>query len=101
MDTFEEASPAQKSAGLHDAVCWECGENKLCYEYVVCCTGTMFHVCPDCEESKMEEEEAEAVVAAGDAAGLPACAVRLPEALDDAVGDPNSIDPAPASEAAS
>jgi hypothetical protein len=38
------------------AVCWECGAERLCVEYVVCCTGTMFHVCPECL-AKLENQE--------------------------------------------
>ncbi|QDU60802.1 hypothetical protein Pan216_16540 [Planctomycetes bacterium Pan216] len=49
MDTLEGASPAQPSGRTENAVCWECGERLVCNEYVVCCTGTLFHVCPECE----------------------------------------------------
>lgn len=38
-----------------EATCWECGEQASCIEYIVCCTGTMFHVCPDCLE-KLETD---------------------------------------------
>jgi hypothetical protein len=30
------------------AQCWDCGETKLCFEHLVCCTGTRFHTCPKC-----------------------------------------------------
>ena len=55
MDTFEEATPAAKSGMMGEAVCWECGEKRQCYEYVVCCTGTLFHICPECEEKTNEK----------------------------------------------
>jgi len=32
------------------AQCWECGEKKMCYEHLVCCTGTRFHTCPECRK---------------------------------------------------
>jgi len=32
------------------APCWECGETTLCFEHLVCCTGTRFHTCPECRE---------------------------------------------------
>ena len=33
------------------AQCWECGTKKLCYEHLVCCTGTRFHTCPECRKA--------------------------------------------------
>lgn len=56
MDTFEEATPALKCETMTDAVCWECGNRLVCHEYVVCCTGTLFHICPDCEAKVRGEE---------------------------------------------
>ena len=32
------------------AKCWECCEMKMCFEHIVCCTGTRFHTCPNCRE---------------------------------------------------
>lgn len=49
MDTFEGATPAERQGSVAVGVCWECGREVLCQEYVVCCTGTIFHICPDCE----------------------------------------------------
>lgn len=49
MDTLENASPAEKQPNMRVGTCWECGEVLPCHEYVVCCTGTVFHVCPACE----------------------------------------------------
>lgn len=34
------------------AICWECGREMPCHEHIICCTGTMFHVCPDCLANK-------------------------------------------------
>lgn len=56
MEAFEHASPAEKSPNMIKAVCWQCGEELMCNEYVVCCTGTLFHICPACEEKANEEE---------------------------------------------
>ena len=50
MEQWEQASNAARQEGLKKAVCWECGQDLECIEYVVCCTGTMFHICPACEE---------------------------------------------------
>ncbi len=50
MDTFENASPPQEQPDMIQAACWECGRNKMCYEYIICCTGTHFHACPECRE---------------------------------------------------
>jgi hypothetical protein len=50
MDTFENASPPQEQAEMVRAVCWECGQTKMCHEHIVCCTGTLFHTCPECRE---------------------------------------------------
>jgi hypothetical protein len=57
MDTFESATPPQKQPELVKARCWECGEEKMCVEYIVCCTGTRFHNCLECEE-KINNENA-------------------------------------------
>ncbi len=40
MDTFENATPPQEQPEMVLAQCWECGEKKMCYEHLVCCTGT-------------------------------------------------------------
>lgn len=50
MDTFENACPPQEQTEMVVARCWECGELKVCYEHVVCCTGTRFHTCEACRE---------------------------------------------------
>lgn len=50
MDTFENATPPQEQPELILAQCWECGESKICYEHIVCCTGTRFHTCLECRE---------------------------------------------------
>jgi hypothetical protein len=47
---MERTTPAERQETVVDAVCWECGERKECYEYIVCCTGTLFHLCAACEE---------------------------------------------------
>lgn len=49
MDTLESAAGATKNGNQVNAVCWECGEMTTCIEYIVCCTGTLFHICPACE----------------------------------------------------
>lgn len=60
MDNAEAAAGAQRQSDERtDAVCWECGENTPCYEYVVCCTGTLFHLCPACEERIQNGDDAE------------------------------------------
>jgi hypothetical protein len=51
MDTFENASPPQEQPDLVLAVCWECGQTRMCHEHIVCCTGTRFHTCPECREA--------------------------------------------------
>jgi len=48
MDTFENACPPQEQAELVLAPCWECGRTRLCYEHLVCCTGSQIHTCPEC-----------------------------------------------------
>jgi hypothetical protein len=50
MDTFENATPWQEQPQMVQAQCWECGEMKLCFEHLVCCTGTHFHTCPGCRQ---------------------------------------------------
>ncbi len=57
MDTFENAAPPQEQLEMVLAQCWECGHTKLCHEYLVCCTGTRFHTCPECRK-KIEETAA-------------------------------------------
>lgn len=58
MEQWEQATPAQQQSEMRMAVCWECGKTLECFEYIVCCTGTIFHVCPDCQE-KVEANPAE------------------------------------------
>jgi len=58
MDNFENASPPQESEDNASppqesedkvvAKCWECLKTLECTEYIVCCTGTMFHYCEKC-----------------------------------------------------
>jgi hypothetical protein len=50
MDTFENATPPQEQPEMVLAQCWECGEKKMCYEHLVCCTGTRFHTCSECRK---------------------------------------------------
>ncbi len=50
MDTFENGTLPQEQPEMVQAQCWECGETKLCYEHLVCCTGTRFHTCPECRK---------------------------------------------------
>lgn len=50
MDTFENATPPQEQEELAYALCWECGQKKLCIEHIVCCTGTRFYTCEDCRK---------------------------------------------------
>ena len=56
MEQWEQATPAERQGESKTAICWECGENKDCHEYIVCCTGTIFHVCPACE-AKVKDDE--------------------------------------------
>jgi hypothetical protein len=56
MDNLEASNPPQKQEEMVQAQCWECGEHKICYEYIVCCTGTRFHTCKDCEERLINEK---------------------------------------------
>jgi len=56
MDNLEASNPPQKQEEMVQAQCWECGEHKICYEYIVCCTGTRFHTCKDCEERLTNEK---------------------------------------------
>ena len=51
MDTFENASPPHEQPDKVLARCWECGETKMCFEHIVCCTGTHFHTCVKCREA--------------------------------------------------
>ena len=57
MSAFEDTNPAERQPEVVEAVCWECGERKECHEYVVCCTGTLFHLCDACEEKVREKPE--------------------------------------------
>lgn len=68
MDHVESANAAVKSPGLASAICWECGENRECYEYVVCCTGTLFHICPICEDRVNRRDQSAADQADSDRA---------------------------------
>lgn len=67
MDSFESAAPAQKQTTMRQAVCWDCGLETECFEYVVCCTGTLFHLCPACE-AKGDEEDDDTTETPGDSA---------------------------------
>lgn len=49
MESWEDAAPAERQTGTRQAICWECGQERECFEYTVCCTGTIFHICPTCE----------------------------------------------------
>ena len=50
MDNFENGTLAQEQPDMVLAECWECGEKKMCYEHLMCCTGTRFHTCPECRK---------------------------------------------------
>lgn len=50
MDNFENGTLAQEQPDMVLAQCWECGEKKMCYEHLVCCTGTRIHTCPECRK---------------------------------------------------
>lgn len=49
MDTFENANYAQEQEHPVLSECWECGQEKMCIEYIVCCTGTKFYTCLECK----------------------------------------------------
>lgn len=49
MDNFEASQNPQEQSDLITTICWNCGENKICKEYIICCTGTKFHNCLECE----------------------------------------------------
>ena len=55
MDNFEAANEPQRQPAMVVSKCWECGEEKKCIEYIVCCTGTKFYICPECEKKIQEE----------------------------------------------
>ena len=55
MDNFEAANEPQRQPAMVVSKCWECGEEKECIEYIVCCTGTKFYICPECEKNIQEE----------------------------------------------
>jgi len=55
MDNFEAANAPQRQPEMVVSKCWECGEEKECIEYIVCCTGTKFYTCPECEKKIQEE----------------------------------------------
>ncbi|MFM7150398.1 MAG: hypothetical protein ACKO23_11190 [Gemmataceae bacterium] len=57
MDKFENACPPQEQDEMVMAACWECGETKLCFEQIVCCTGTRFHTCPPCRQKIAESQD--------------------------------------------
>lgn len=67
MDTFENSVPAERQPTMRVGVCWECGAEILCHEYVVCCTGTVFHICPACEEKVRADEGTDAAPEPADA----------------------------------
>ena len=50
MDTFENATPPTEQEEKIVSKCWECEEEKLCFEFIVCCTGTHFYVCDECRK---------------------------------------------------
>lgn len=50
MDTFENSALADEDNVLEEATCWECWQQKECVRYTVCCTGTIFHICKECQE---------------------------------------------------
>ena len=50
MDNFEQGTLPQKQKDMVHAQCWECGEHKMCNEYIACCVGTRLHSCNECEE---------------------------------------------------
>ncbi len=52
-----EVSELTRLPTMVKSVCWECGEDKDCIEYTVCCTGTLFHICPDCEKKVQARDE--------------------------------------------
>jgi hypothetical protein len=58
MDRLESVAPSERQAQLVEATCWECGKRFQCFEYVVCCTGTTFHVCEACEERLRGRDDA-------------------------------------------
>ncbi len=55
MKTIDEANEAERQPGIIRAVCWECGNETDCYEYIVCCSGKLYHICPECE-SKLDDD---------------------------------------------
>jgi len=55
MDNFEAANAPQRQPEMVVSKCWECGKEKECIEYIVCCTGTKFYTCPECEKKIQEE----------------------------------------------
>jgi hypothetical protein len=57
MDNFEQGTLPQKQKDLVEAVCWDCGTKKLCFEFIVCCTGTRFHTCRECERRIKESDD--------------------------------------------
>ena len=50
LETTDFGPPPTRQPELVEAVCWECGATGKCFEYIVCCTGTTFHVCEACED---------------------------------------------------
>ena len=57
MDTFENATLAEPQAEAVKAQCWECGEVKICIEFITCCTGTRFHTCFECKEKILSQKK--------------------------------------------
>ena len=58
MATIDDVAGAERQPNTTTAVCWECGEKVECIEYIVCCTGTVFHICPACEQKAHEQPPA-------------------------------------------
>jgi len=55
MDTFEGSTPPTEQEEKVVSECWECGEKKSCFEWIVCCTGTHFYICDECRK-KIEKK---------------------------------------------
>jgi hypothetical protein len=56
MAAIDDVAGAERQPTTTQAVCRECGEKLECIEYIVCCTGTVFHICPACERKAQEED---------------------------------------------
>jgi hypothetical protein len=55
-DPVDVVPQAVRQPNMGMGICWECGEERLCYEFVVCCAGTIFRLCPECEAKDDLEE---------------------------------------------